>query len=156
MRSAMPGEETQRLPLDGLRVVDLSTWIAGAYCTKLLSDGGADVTKVEGPGGDPLRDWSASGAAIPAGANGALFNYLHAGKQTVLVEPDESDYLAALHDLLDSADVAVWSGGSDVGDLPGLSPTSIRRSHPHLIVTSITPFGLEGPWAGKPATEFTL
>src|SRR4051794_22319647 len=52
-------------PLNDLRVVDLSTWIAGAYCTKLLADAGAEVVKVEPPGRDPLRRWSASGAAIP-------------------------------------------------------------------------------------------
>lgn len=147
---------TEGMPLDGLQVVDLSTWIAGAYCTKLLCDAGAEVTKVETLGGDPLRDWSASGAHIGDRANGALFNYLHAGKQSVLVDADESDNLAALHDLLGAADVAVWSRGNELADHPGLTPESILRSHPHLTLTSITPFGLEGPWAHKPATEFTL
>ncbi|MGN6474370.1 MAG: CoA transferase, partial [Mycobacteriales bacterium] len=147
---------SEGLPLEALRVIDLSTWIAGAYCTKLLCDAGAEVTKVEVPGGDPLRDWSASGAEITDGANGALFNYLHAGKQSVVVDADESDNLAALHDLLGAADAVVWSHGSDLADHPGLAPESILRSHPHLTVTSITPFGCEGPWAGKPATEFTL
>ena len=55
------------LPLKGIRVVDLSTWIAGAYCTKLLADGGAEIVKVEAPGGDPLRKWSSSSAVIPPG-----------------------------------------------------------------------------------------
>ncbi|ETZ98911.1 formyl-CoA transferase domain protein [Mycobacterium kansasii 824] len=51
-------------------MVELSTGIAGAYCTKLLADGGADVIKVEPPEGDPLRSWSASGAVIDPGPTG--------------------------------------------------------------------------------------
>ena len=61
-------------------------WIGGAYCTKLLADGGAEVIKVESPDGDPLRRWSASGAAIPPESDGALFNFLAASKQSVVVD----------------------------------------------------------------------
>src|SRR5271156_7078022 len=68
-------------PLSGFRVVDLSSWIGGAYCTKLLADGGAEVIKVESSEGDPLRRWSASGAVIPAD-DGALFNFLGASKRS--------------------------------------------------------------------------
>src|SRR5580658_6442776 len=90
-------------PLGGLRVVDLSTWIGGAYCTKLLADAGAEVTKVEAPAGDPLRRWSASGAAIPAGGDGALFNFLAASKQSVVVDEENADDLVSLEQLLASA-----------------------------------------------------
>jgi crotonobetainyl-CoA:carnitine CoA-transferase CaiB-like acyl-CoA transferase len=138
-------------PLEGLRVIDLSSWIAGAYCTKLLADGGAEVVKVESGAGDPLRRWSASGAPIPAGEDGALFNFLAASKRSVLV--DGSDELS---ELLASADAVVWSRGAEVAARPQLAPAEIRRTHPHLVVTAITPFGLEGPWADEPATEFTL
>ena len=69
-------EPTVEPPLDGYTVVDLSTGIAGAYCTKLLADGGAHVVKVEPPEGDPLRSWSASGAVTPPGRDGALFSFL--------------------------------------------------------------------------------
>ena len=143
-------------PLGGLRVVDLSTWIGGGYCTKLLADAGAEVIKVEAPAGDPLRRWSASGAAIPAGGDGALFNFLAASKRSVLVDGESSGDLTSLHQLLASADAVVWSHGSAVAELASLEPREILRRHPHLIVTSITPFGLEGPWSDKAATEFTL
>ncbi|MEX2293861.1 MAG: CoA transferase [Acidimicrobiales bacterium] len=143
-------------PLAGLRVVDLSTWIAGAYCTRLLADGGAEVIKVESPYGDPLRRWSASGAEIAPDDDGALFSFLAASKQSVVVDPARHDGVEALHRLLASADAVVWSPGSPVVEHPGLAPSEILRAHPHLQVTSITPFGLEGPWTDKPATEFTL
>jgi crotonobetainyl-CoA:carnitine CoA-transferase CaiB-like acyl-CoA transferase len=143
-------------PLTGLHVVDLSTWIAGAYCTKLLCDGGADVTKVEPPGGDPLRRWSASHAQLPQDVDGALFNFLGAAKRSVVIDPARADDIASLLDLLGSADAVVWSRGSAVAEHPTFAPREILRAHPHLTVTSITPFGLEGPWRDKAATEFTL
>ena len=78
---------TPLLPLDGYTVIDLSVGIAGAYCTKLLADGGATVIKVEPPEGDPLRRWSASGAEIKAGDDGALFSFLACSKHSVVVDP---------------------------------------------------------------------
>ena len=143
-------------PLSGLRVVDLSTWIAGAYCTKLLADGGAEVIKVESPEGDPLRRWSASGAVVSPDTDGALFNFLNASKQSVVVEDRNAESLAALESLLASADAAVWSRGSPVAEHATLAPGEILGRHPHLTLTAITPFGLDGPWSDKPATEFTL
>jgi crotonobetainyl-CoA:carnitine CoA-transferase CaiB-like acyl-CoA transferase len=143
-------------PLRGVRVVDLSTWIAGAYCTKLLADGGADVAKVESPTRDPLRAWSASGSEIAPDADGALFNYLNVSKQCIVVDPDQDGDVASLRELLESADAVVWSKGSPLAEHPSFSPHAILDAHPDLTVTAITPFGLEGPWSGKPATEFTL
>jgi crotonobetainyl-CoA:carnitine CoA-transferase CaiB-like acyl-CoA transferase len=133
-------------PLTRLRVVDLSTWIAGGYCTKLLADGGAEVVKVEDPAGDPLRRWSASGAPIAPDDDGALFNFLHTSKQSVVVDRDRAE----LDEVLASADAVVWSRGSP------LAPHDIHEAHPHLTVTAITPFGLTGPWSDRPATELTL
>jgi crotonobetainyl-CoA:carnitine CoA-transferase CaiB-like acyl-CoA transferase len=143
-------------PLSGFRVVDLSTWIGGAYCTKLLADGGAEVIKVEAPEGDPLRRWSASGSAIPVDGDSALFNFLGASKRSVVVDGADPDGLRDVHALLDSADAVVWSDAATWTQAAGLGPREVVRAHPHLVVTSITPFGLDGPWSGKPATEFTL
>jgi crotonobetainyl-CoA:carnitine CoA-transferase CaiB-like acyl-CoA transferase len=114
------------------------------------------VIKVESPDGDPLRRWSASGAVVPPDADGALFNFLNASKQSIVVQSESADDLESLHELLASADVVVWSRGSPVAEHATLDPREVLRTHPHLIVTSITPFGLEGPWTDKPATEFTM
>ncbi|MDQ2678903.1 MAG: CoA transferase, partial [Actinomycetota bacterium] len=133
-------------PLTGLGVVDLSTWIAGAYCARMLSDGGAAVTRIEPEGGHPLRRWSASGRQRPdahdVGAEGALFRHLSRDQRSVGGE--------GLHDELAAARVCVWSPGGL------LDPAAIRAAHPHLSVVAITPFGLDTPWTGRPATEFTL
>ncbi len=142
---------TSPAPLAGRRVVDLSTWIAGGYCTKLLADAGADVVKVEPAGGDPLRRWSASRAVIAPDANGALFNFLHAGKREHLAA-----HAAEVEALLDAADLVVWSPGSALTADPALAPAAISARHPDAHIASITPFGLTGPWTGRPATEFTL
>lgn len=143
-------------PLAGYPVIDLSTGIAGAYCTRLLADGGADVVKVEPPEGDPLRAWSASGAPIPAGDDGALFGFLAGGKRSVVADPAQDGDLALVDRLLAAADAVVWSAGSAVAEHPDFRPDALHERHPHLTVTAITPFGLKGPWRDRAATEFTL
>jgi len=143
-------------PLHGTRVVDLSSGIGGAYCTKLLADGGADIVKVESTGGDPLRRWVASGASIPPGADGALFNFVSASKRSVALGDGGASDSASVHKLLGTADIAVWSPNPGGAGVATLSPVELVDRHPHLVVTSITPFGLDGPWSDRAATEFTL
>ncbi|RDI45098.1 CaiB/BaiF CoA-transferase family protein [Nocardia mexicana] len=143
-------------PLSGCTVADLSTGIAGAYCTKLLGDGGAEVVKLEPPEGDSLRRWSASGAEIENDRDGALFTFLADGKASVAADPDVDADLELADAMLASADIVVWSPGSRLTEHPRLAPAAIRRRHRHAVVVTITPFGLHGPWKDLPATEFTL
>jgi crotonobetainyl-CoA:carnitine CoA-transferase CaiB-like acyl-CoA transferase len=145
--------------LAGTLVVDLSIGIAGASCTKLLADGGATVVKVEDPAGDPLRRWSASGASIATGDDGALFAFLASSKQSVVFDTataSSGETRDGLARLFDAADAVVWSEGSALAALPQCAPDAILAAHPHVVVATISPFGLDGPWAGRPATEFTL
>jgi crotonobetainyl-CoA:carnitine CoA-transferase CaiB-like acyl-CoA transferase len=127
-----------------IRVIDLSTGIAGAYATKLFADAGADVIKVETATGDPLRTWSASGADL-AGDDGALFQFLHLGKRAVI--PGAT----GLETLISGADLLV-----DSAVPPAIDVASLRQRYPSLVVLSITPFGRSGPYAERPATDFTL
>lgn len=115
--------------LNGIRVVDRTTEIAGPYCTKLLADAGAEVVRVEPPGGDPLRRH----------LSGGLFEYLNQSKRSVSADD---------RDLVDRADMLVANQAVDTADL--------WTSNPGLVIVTVTPFGCEGPWVDMPATEFTL
>lgn len=149
-------DATTTPPLDGYTVVDLSGGIAGGYAGKLLADGGADVVKIEPPQGDPLRGWSASGAAVDAVAGGPLFGYLAGGKRSLVADPESAADLRLIEDLLAGAEAVLWSPGSALAECESLAPEQILRRHPQLSVTALTPFGLHGPWTGRAATEFTL
>jgi crotonobetainyl-CoA:carnitine CoA-transferase CaiB-like acyl-CoA transferase len=144
-------------PLAGLRVIDLSTEIAGPYCTKLLVDAGADVIKVESPeGGDPLRRWSASGAARGEGEDGALFQHLNASKRSITADLASAAGRQTVLELAATADLALESFAPGALASWGLGLDALQARNPALSLISISPWGSGGPWARRPATEFTL
>jgi crotonobetainyl-CoA:carnitine CoA-transferase CaiB-like acyl-CoA transferase len=137
----------QPLPLSGLRVVDC-TVDRGELASRLLGDLGADVVKVEPPGGSPGRRT----APVRRGVSLA-FAVRNAGKRGVVLDlADETD-VGRFHELLDHADVLVTSG-ADLA--PGLDARDLATRHPHLVVGALTPFGLDGPYADWAATDATL
>ncbi len=145
-----------RWPLEGLRVLDLSSEIAGPYCTKLLADAGADVIKIEGPTGDPLRRWSASHQPLPASEDGPLFRFLNQNKRGAVIDLEARAGRAALFDLAASADLVVESFGGGGLEARGLGWAELHARQPGLSLLSISPWGLTGPYASRPATEWTL
>ena len=142
--------------LAGLRVVDLSTEITGPYASKLFADAGADVVKVEGPGGDPMRRWSASGRPIAAGGSGLLFEYLNASKRGVVADLATASGRGQVLELIASADIVIESFGPDGADGLGVGWEALRERNPRGSLVSISPWGGSGPWAHRPSTEFTL
>src|SRR5262249_7182658 len=132
--------------LRDLRVIDFSTGIAGGYATKLLCDAGADVVKVEPPGGDPLRRSTASGREL-ARRDGPLFQFLAAGKRSVVGAPGDAHVEALVRD----AHLVVESFEHD-----RFEAAHRVEQHPGLVVLSITPFGRTGPYSGRVSTEFTV
>ena len=149
-------EKNELWPFAGLRVVDLSTEIAGAYATKILVDSGAEVIKVEPPTGDPLRSWTASGQQLGPDEDGALFDFLNASKRSVVIdletEVGKSDFL----ELVSTVDLVFESFAPGTLDALGLTLAAMQANTPALSVVSITPFGQTGPWCDRPNTEFTL
>jgi crotonobetainyl-CoA:carnitine CoA-transferase CaiB-like acyl-CoA transferase len=143
-------------PLAGYVVVDLSSGISGGYCTKVLADGGAEVIKVEDPAGDWLRGWTASGSALGEGDDGALFQFLAGSKKSVVADAETAEDLDLVARLVEGADAIVWSPGSRVAAHERFQPLVLREASPSAVVCALTPFGLEGPWADRAATEATL
>ena len=86
-------------PFAHLRVLELSTEIAGPYATKLLADLGADVLKLETPSGDPLRRRIAARVALPDGDDGALFRFLNAGKRSARYDGSDAADRTRLREL---------------------------------------------------------
>ncbi|MEE8474424.1 MAG: CoA transferase [Myxococcota bacterium] len=145
-----------RGPLAGLRVVDFSTEIAGPYCTKLLADAGAEIIKVETPAGDPLRRWTASGFELAADEDGALFRYLNASKRSVALDLESAEGREAALDLAATAALVIESFEPGRVDSWGFGFEALCARNPSLSLVSISPWGSSGPWAHRPATEFTL
>ncbi len=140
------------MPLEGLRLLDLSSGIAGAYCAKLLVDGGADAIKVEGPAGDPLRRWWASGLGDEPPGTGALFEWLNASKRSVVADVATAEGLALVRDLVRRSDVVLESFPAGQIEAFGLGPAQIRAQRPQTVLVSISDLGRG---AGQEDTVFS-
>lgn len=143
-------------PLEGLCIIDLSTEIAGPYCSKMFVDGGASVVKVESPDGDPLRHWRASGEPVPEGKDGALFQYLNASKQSIVLDLNDNEDRQVLLELVKTVDIVMEDFGPGGLQKFGLDYKIFTDTNPAVSLISISDWGLTGPDANRPSTEFTL
>ncbi len=134
-------------PLSGIRVVDLSVE-KGELCGRVLSDLGAEVIRVEPPGGSPSRRMHPR-----VGDHSLFFTFRNAGKLGVVLDLDQPADRERLHDLLARSDVLIDSaepGARRAGDPDGgLDADELGARHPHLVVCSITNYGRSGPYAGR-------
>jgi crotonobetainyl-CoA:carnitine CoA-transferase CaiB-like acyl-CoA transferase len=135
-------------PLDGVRVLDLTRLLPGAYATLLLADLGADVIKIEDPrGGDGMRTLS------PASGRNTFFEPLNRNKRSVTLDLRSPDAAAVLDALASRSDVLVESFRPSTAVRLRVDATSVRRRHPRLICASITGFGHGGPDAQRAAHD---
>ncbi len=135
-------------PLAGLRVIDCSTVVAGPGCARYLADFGADVIKVERPdGGDTTR---AMGWRDPADGVTLWWKYAGRGKRTVVLDLKDPADLGHMRRLLSDADVLVENFRPGTLERLGLDPADLLAANPRLVVTRITGFGQDGPYAGRP------
>jgi crotonobetainyl-CoA:carnitine CoA-transferase CaiB-like acyl-CoA transferase len=133
--------------LHGLQVIELGEFVAVPYCGRLLAGLGADVIKVEPPGGDRARRHGPFLHDRPDPERSGLFLALNMGKRGVVLDLDRDDGRARLERLLERADCLVEGQEPERLERLGLTPEHTRRRWPRLVHVSITTFGRRGPYA---------
>ncbi|MBO9356240.1 CoA transferase [Bordetella petrii] len=136
-------------PLEGIRVVDLSNVVMGPYATQLLAEYGADVIKIEQPGGDDARrtgQWVESDMA-------SLFMGVNRGKRSVVLDLKSPGAARPLQALVKSADILVHNIRPQKLEALGIDARAMHEANPRLVYASLTGFGQAGPYGGRPAYD---
>jgi crotonobetainyl-CoA:carnitine CoA-transferase CaiB-like acyl-CoA transferase len=133
--------------LEGLRVVDMATVLAGPGAARYLADFGADVVKVESPAGDGTRRM---GWVDPRDGESFMWKLLGRGKRSVVLDLKTDGGLDAMRRLLARADVLVENLRPGTLERLGLDPADLLAANPGLVVLRVTGFGQDGPYAGRP------
>lgn len=141
-----PGSLTEGA-LAGRRVLDF-TGGAGAYCGKLFADMGADVVKIEPPGGDPARHTPPFRNHTPHPDGSFFFLYMNTSKRGITLDLGRPEGRALLRRLAAGADLIVENFAPGHLDGLGIGYASLKEANPRLVLTSITGFGRDGPHAG--------
>jgi len=137
------------LPLESIRVLDLSRALSGPFCTMILADLGADVAKVEPlPDGEMIRGWGPFHEGI-----GVFYLSVNRNKRSLAVDFRSEKGLRLLRRLATSADVLVENFKPGTTRSMGIDYESLRDDNPRLIYASITGFGTEGPYGGWPGFD---
>ncbi len=139
---------TMQGPLEGVRVLDLTSMISGPLCTMMLADQGADVVKIESPHGDHSR-------RVATRRNGFSASFLNnnRNKRSVVINLKQADGLEVLKTLVKDTDVFVQNFRPGVAERLGIGEQALRAIKPDLIYVSICGFGFEGPYAQKPVFD---
>ncbi len=138
--------------LGGVRVLDLTRMLSGPYAAMLLRDLGAEVVKVEPPGGDPMR-------VLPPEAYpgmSAYFLSINRGKRSLVIDLEQPEGRALVQRLAAQADVVLYNYRPDVPPRLGVDPETLHGINPRLIVCSLTGFGEDGPWAHRPSYDLVI
>ena len=139
------------MKLTGIRVLDLTSFIPGPYLTMAMADHGAEVIKIEAPGGDHTRH-----IGLSDGPDTVYFRNFNRGKKSVVLDLKRPDDHAAFLALADSADVVVESNRPGVARRLGIDYDTLSARNPRLIYCAISAFGQDGPRAPRAAHDLAL
>ncbi len=143
--------------LSHLRVIECASWIAGPFCSRLLADLGAEVIKIERPDlGDESRRMGPFPQDRPGPESSGTFFYFNHNKQSVTLNLESPAGREILRELVKKADILVEDLGQAQMESWGLAYADLETINPALVVTSITPFGSEGPYKDFKANEMIV
>lgn len=147
-------------PLHGVKVLDLTRILAGPYCTQILGDLGAEVTKIERPGkGDDTRRFAPPYLADEQGeesSESAYFLSANRNKKSVVIDLSKPAGQALVGRLIEMSDVVVENFKTGTLKRYGLSYDDLKSANPRLVFCSITGFGQTGPYAARPGYDFLI
>jgi len=138
---------TVRGALDGIRVVDMATLIAAPGAARHLADFGADVIKVEAPGGDGTRRY---GWGHPDDDVALFWKQISRNKRAVVLDLKTADGVGAMRGLVDRSDVLIENLRPGTLERLGLAPDDLLAANPGLVILRVSGFGQEGPYATRP------
>ena len=147
---------TGPMPLDDVRVLDLTRHAAGPFCTRLLADYGADVIKIEPPEGDPARVLPPFPGDEPGPERSGLHLFLNTGKRSVVLDLKTDGGRERLLRLAAGADAVVENFRPGALERLGVGWEALREANPRLVLTSISNFGQSGPYRDWLGTDLTL
>lgn len=133
--------------LDGVRVIDLATVVAGPGAARYLADFGADVLKVERPGGDATRTM---GWTLPGERDSLFWKLLNRGKRSLVLDLKNPTDRERVLSLLDGAQVLVENMRPGKLEDLGLGPAELHARNPRLVILRVTGFGQTGPYSSRP------
>ena len=140
------------MKLEGIRVIDLSVFLPGPYLTLAMADHGAEVIKIEPPGeGDPGRH-----IGLSDGPSTVFFRNLNRGKKSVVLDLKDPAQREALLSLAETADVFIESYRPGTVDRLGVGYEMVRARNPRIVYCSISAFGQDSEWRGRPAHDLAL
>jgi crotonobetainyl-CoA:carnitine CoA-transferase CaiB-like acyl-CoA transferase len=143
-------------PLAGIRVVDLSTVLAGPYATMVLADLGAEVIKVEPPGGDSTRGWGPPWVGDGPSRTAAYYLAVNRNKRSLRLDLKAPEGSEVLRRLLIEGDVLVENLRAGSLDRMGFGEVTLHGLNPRLIHLAISGYGTTGPAAGRPGYDFVI